>query len=299
MTDLLLLQAKTPAEIDAVLNDLGYQLAVVRSRAEQFAKLAQESAEGRRHQRPDPVKAKFYEEQAEQQRAKAQDLAGRIAPLEAEYVRRGGWTRAFLVQNNGGHVHSSTRCSSCYASTRYAWLTDYSGKSEEEIVWAAGELACTICYPSAPVEALTRVGEIRRPADVERERRDAEKADKAQAKAAAAVIDPASGKQLFKTERAATNAIASGLDSLLWYGDAHPSGQDWVRSIDTTANALAVKLGVDKEHLLAECRARAERKFATTARKLLRELSSQPGGVVVENLVPGLQSWVKQNGVPA
>lgn len=75
MTDLLLLQAKTPAEIDAVLNDLGYQLAVVRSRAEQFAKLAQESAEGRRHQRPDPVKAKFYEEQAEQQRAKAQDLA--------------------------------------------------------------------------------------------------------------------------------------------------------------------------------------------------------------------------------
>lgn len=68
------------------------------------------------------------------------------------------------------------------------------------------------------------MGEIRRPADVDREQRAADKAPKAQAKAAAAVIDPTSGKQLYKTDRAATNVIASGLDSLLWYGDEHPSG---------------------------------------------------------------------------
>lgn len=246
-----------------------------------------------------PHTGQVLRRKAEQERATARDLSDRIAPLEAEYVRRGGWTRAFLVQNNGGHVHKSTNCSSCYASTRYAWLTDYSGKPEDKIIWAAGELACTICYPQARAEALTRVGEIRRPADVEREQRAAEKASKAQAKAAAAVIDPTSGKQLYKTVRAATNAIASGFDSLLWYGDEHPSGQEWVRNIDTTAHALAAKLGVDKDELLAECRAKAEKKFATTARKLLRELHGQPGGVVVDNLVPGLQSWVKQHGVPA
>jgi D-alanyl-D-alanine carboxypeptidase len=92
-------------------------------------------------------------------------------------------------------------CSTCYPNTHYAWLTEYSGKDEEEIVYAAGELACTVCFPSAPTEVLTRIGEIRRPSDLEREQRAADKAAKNAKRAAAAVIDPNTGKTLYKTDR--------------------------------------------------------------------------------------------------
>ena len=36
-------------------------------------------------------------------------------------------------------------------TTSFWWATEYSGKTEAEIVADAGERACTICYPSAPV----------------------------------------------------------------------------------------------------------------------------------------------------
>lgn len=75
-----------------------------------------------------------------------------LAKLENEFGRRGGWSRAYLVTD--GHVHSSMHCSSCNRGefpTRFSWMIDYSGKSMAEIVEAAGERACTICYPDAPV----------------------------------------------------------------------------------------------------------------------------------------------------
>jgi hypothetical protein len=48
-------------------------------------------------------------------------------------------------------------CTSCYPSTQYEWLTRYSGRSEDDIVYAAVELACTVCYPTAPVQVPARV----------------------------------------------------------------------------------------------------------------------------------------------
>lgn len=75
-------------------------------------------------------------------------------PLEEEFERRGGWTRAFLVADNDGHVHRSMRCSTCNngaSDTRFQWLTDYSGATQDQIVADAGWRACTICYPCAPV----------------------------------------------------------------------------------------------------------------------------------------------------
>lgn len=80
------------------------------------------------------------------------------APLHAEYNRR-PWTRAFLVQGNNGHVHSSMYCSTCNKGnepTQFVWMIDYSGASEEQIVEDAGERACTVCYPTAPVSVLSR-----------------------------------------------------------------------------------------------------------------------------------------------
>lgn len=79
-----------------------------------------------------------------------------IAPLEAEFDRRGGWTRAFLAQAANGHIHSSQHCGSCYPTTRYFWFVGLSGHDEAEIVTKAGSDACTYCYPTAPVNDLKR-----------------------------------------------------------------------------------------------------------------------------------------------
>jgi hypothetical protein len=80
-----------------------------------------------------------------------------LAKLNTEFDRRGGWTRAYLVTD--GHVHRSMHCSTCNngeSPTRFFWMIDYSGKTEDEIIEAAGERACTICYPDAPVARRDR-----------------------------------------------------------------------------------------------------------------------------------------------
>ena len=70
------------------------------------------------------------------------------------------WTRAFLVINSNGHVHSSMDCNTCFPTTRYQWLIQYSNDDENTIVEDAGQDACTICYPSAPAEVLNRPSRI-------------------------------------------------------------------------------------------------------------------------------------------
>lgn len=70
------------------------------------------------------------------------------------------WTRAFLVINSNGHVHSSMDCNTCFDTTRYNWLVQYSNDDENTIVEDAGQDACTICYPSAPAEVLNRPSRI-------------------------------------------------------------------------------------------------------------------------------------------
>lgn len=53
-------------------------------------------------------------------------VTGEVATLNAQY---NGWSRFFLVQNNGGHIHSSMNCSTCFPSTMFAWLPTVSGKN--------------------------------------------------------------------------------------------------------------------------------------------------------------------------
>lgn len=71
-------------------------------------------------------------------------------PLEEEYVLRGKWNRYFLVKNAGGHVHRGMNCSTCFDTTRYAWLVDLADCDEEKMVDEYGTMACTICFPDAP-----------------------------------------------------------------------------------------------------------------------------------------------------
>lgn len=62
--------------------------------------------------------------------------------------------------------------------------------------------------------------------------------------------------------------------------------------------ALAAKQGLDAEAAMAEYRQKADTKVAATARKALRELTQQRGSIVID-LMPGLQTWIENNGIPA
>jgi hypothetical protein len=87
-------------------------------------------------------------------RRKLDALTAEIKVYTDEYVRRGRWNRVFLALSHDGHAHKGTECPTCHRGeerTRFAWLVQYSDKTEAEIVADAGWRACTTCYPSAPV----------------------------------------------------------------------------------------------------------------------------------------------------
>jgi hypothetical protein len=79
-----------------------------------------------------------------------------LAEAKAEYDRLcgqyTGWSRFFLVTNVNGHIHSGTNCSTCRWDTSFAWLPELSGLTEADAVEEYGEILCSICFPSAPVE---------------------------------------------------------------------------------------------------------------------------------------------------
>lgn len=69
--------------------------------------------------------------------------------IEAPF-RKNPWNRFFLVQ--GGHIHRSMNCSTCYSTTQFGWLPALSGLTEADAVEAHGTRLCSVCFPTAPVE---------------------------------------------------------------------------------------------------------------------------------------------------
>ena len=82
----------------------------------------------------------------------AQAAVEAVRVHELDYT---GWSRFWLVTTSSGHVHSSTACSTCYATTGFAPYPDLSGCDEVEAVAILGETLCSVCFPSAPVEYTT------------------------------------------------------------------------------------------------------------------------------------------------
>lgn len=114
-----------------------------------------------------------------------------LAKLEAEFDRRGGWSRIYLVTD--GHAHSSRNCSTCnngQFETRFFWMIDFSGKSAEEIVEVIGERACSVCYRDAPVHRGIKVTDsvLLTPEEVERKKAREEEAARRAEKKAKAVL---------------------------------------------------------------------------------------------------------------
>lgn len=89
--------------------------------------------------------------------ARVADIEERAEPLNAEWDRRGGWSRYFTVQQAGGHIHASMDCSTCNRgrfATQFAWNPELSGTTEAQALaslGAHGYTMCTVCFPSAPV----------------------------------------------------------------------------------------------------------------------------------------------------
>jgi hypothetical protein len=106
-------------------------------------------------------------------------------------------------------------CSTCFPTTRYQWLIQYSNDDEATIVEDAGKDACTICYPSAPAEVLNRPSRIvtadkvaKAAAKVERDAKKAARIAKEKANAPTAsgeFLTYKEGKwtRVIKTERSA------------------------------------------------------------------------------------------------
>ena len=177
-----------------------------------------------------------------------------IRPIDEEFERRGGWTRFFLVtSSDGGHVHRNRYCHTCNERTQYVWLTEESGKSEEQIVEKAGDGACTACFPTAPVRDRNnpRPNPYEDPKVTEaREQRAAEKATRDAAKAAKGITNPdgstlrdSSGSEM-KTERAAEVEALRNIGDAGWY-DAHPYEEQWLDFAARAQVAIAAKRGVD------------------------------------------------------
>jgi hypothetical protein len=197
------------------------------------------------------------------------EIEAAARPLDAEFTRRGGWARAWLVLNTGGHVHRTTACRTCFPSTQFAWLTQLSGQDETEIVEQAGQAACTECYPSAPVEVRSRPSRIKTPQQLARE---AEKAERAKAKATKAITAPdgtplrTKGYGQIDTEFTARRSYADALSyarhltrsNVAYHRDTIAEYRDDAQLI---LAALAAKHGRSEDDLRAELAPKVEAKW--------------------------------------
>jgi hypothetical protein len=277
----------TPVEIDTEIARIQHEDANAMAKLAQRRKMYDHMVKKGQH-----VEAVKIDNEIEKLVKLIGTLHNEIAPLHMEYRIRGGWTRAYLVNNSNGHVHNTTRCTTCFASTDFVWLTELSDHDEQEIVDLAGERACTVCYASAPVELkLNQATKLFTPDEKAAQARKAE-LDAKRAVAAGAKVLNADGKELFKTDRGATNFIASELGSMVHYGPTHPSFNTWAKDVNDALDALVLKGSIedkDAYYNAALDKARAKvRKEHKAFKKTAQYASFLAGGFVDEStLVEG------------
>lgn len=201
-----------------------------------------------------------YAEKIDELIIKRAPLKDRVRELDKIYVLD-PWTRAFLVINSNGHVHSSMNCNTCFDTTRYNWLVQYSNDDEKTIVEDAGQDACTICYPSAPAEVLNRPSRIVTADKVAKAKAKAERDAKREAKLAKekANAPTKSGEFLYfqdgrythviKTER---TAVSEWLNNQYWIlNSSNPESQESKKRVnEIICQNLSEKNGVSFDQQL-------------------------------------------------
>lgn len=263
----------TPVEIDEHLARLGAEAAqldaVIANCQRKIAQLREMPPAGR----------EFYagtteaeqNDRIEQAEDRLAEIRHHFVTLNAEYTRRGGWRRYYLVED--GHLHydvSSSRCSRIPSTTHY-WMTEFSAQKPAEVIALAGERVCTTCFPEAPVAPRPAHSRFMTRTEAEKAAYAEAKARKAAAKKAAQITTPEGGElrvprsfggtDLIKTERAAWNRAMQDATDLAWYGSSDTAAQR--ESVELCLAALAHRRGVTVESLRAEL----NKKIAAKARR--------------------------------
>ena len=190
-----------------------------------------------------------------------------IEALEQVY-RDNRWSRFFLVVSSDGHIHSSTRCSTCRYNTVFVWLPDLSGTDEATAVEQVGEILCSICFPSAPVEWTNGESHAAR---AEREKREAAKAEREAKRDAKRLISGSDegivvtrygDSERIKTVAAAKSFLTDGYENV--YGGGPWDGSRYLPSDrDAVASLLLGRPGVKEttvEEILAAAKKRASKR---------------------------------------
>lgn len=252
------LTTATPAEIDAVLAPIWGRLNSAYSAKTRAAQsIKDREARGR-------MVDSYYLKSLTDAETAIAECKALAAPMEDEYDARGGWTRFYMVMNTGGHLHRSTHCSTCRWTTAFSWLPEFSGQDEAGVVDLAGEDACTVCFPTAPVSQQSRLP-FRVKDRAEKEAAAAERAAKREAKLAKAInpdgtewrITVNGFRESFKTIRSVELAIHSTLTSVEYYGDK--DGQR-VADARVLAEKLQERTGRDATTTLQEISAKVHKK---------------------------------------
>lgn len=287
------LATATPVEIDTELHALYGRIANLRSQSDRVEREIYriDSVE------PDTYTSMLPQYSAEHREKLAKEVARldkevmdiqvyEVSPLQVEFLRRGGWTRYYLVDNVNGHVHKGQDCATCFPTTQYEWLVEQSGLSAKELVSLAGEQACTVCFPWAPIDDLKKKTQLESvPKKAARLERECKKAEREAKKAAKAIANPdGSPLEVFTGHYPERQVVRGGkvvkvhpahdayntletlhaargwlTDYFYWNkGGAHPSYRS--ESLDDVAKAVAHKEGKDVETVLAEAKKRADRR---------------------------------------
>ena len=215
-----------------------------------------------------------------------------IEAVASKRKTQGEWTRAYLVNKPGGHVHSSTQCGTLNREgkpTQVGLLPEYSGSSEDDIVKDAGYRACTRCYPDAPVgNAQTLPSAMLTEQEREKQKRKTEAEAKTEAKKAAAASKAPTadgtplkvGSDTYKTERSAEQGYLDRYTSALEGGRRAEEHKTEARTI---AASLAAKRGVPEEQVHRELAEKVKKRMARDEKAWEEATRTRDRYIVTEN----------------
>jgi hypothetical protein len=180
-----------------------------------------------------------------------------VADFETENDKYEGWSRFFLVLNNNGHIHSTMTCHTCFVDTDFSWLYKLSGLTEAEAVEAHGEILCSVCFPSAPVEWTTGTSKVSKEAKAARV---AAKAEREAKKLEKALLPDGRPLDLHDDRLTTLAAAKSWLTNAYEWNLDHPSYP--VHEVEIVAAAVAAKTGETVEVVKAAAAKRAAKRAA-------------------------------------
>ena len=159
------------------------------------------------------------------------------------------WSRFYLVVASNGHIHHTTSCHTCYDTTLFTWVTDLSGLTEEDAVAQEGEILCSICFPTAPVNWTTGVGRRIAGAREERDRKKQERLAKKLEKALLPTGEPL--EVIRNTTHGWTDKLVTLASAKVWLTN-HVVNRAQFPDFDKVVDAVANKENKTTDQVIEE-----------------------------------------------